>query len=149
MSMIHSEYRYHLEVPPAKAFEYLSNPAHDQEWQASCTESVMLNDKTGVGARYRIVFSFMSRRMNFVCEVTDHQPHAEYAFQVVEGPFHYAGRNSLTPADDGGVNVHWQFWAKPARFFGIVPDVLLRKLLVSQVEKDVAGLRERFASQPV
>ena len=146
--MIHAEYRYHLDVPPKTAFEYLCNPANDQEWQASCLESVLLQDELAAGSRYRIVFSFMGRRMNFVCEITECKPHSEYAFKVVEGSFHYEGRYSFAPAADGGVDVHWQFWAQPARFFGIVPDVLLRKVLVSQVEKDVVGLRKRFAAQP-
>ena len=145
--MIYAEHRYHLDVPPEVAFEYLSNPGNDAEWQGSCRESELLQAEPVVGGRYRIVFSFMGRRAEFVGEITERKPHSDYAFKVAEGPFPDEGRYSFTPAAGGGVDVHWQFWVTPARFFGIVPDVLLRKVLVSQVEKDVVGLRKRFAAQ--
>jgi hypothetical protein len=145
--MIHAEYRYHLDVAPELAFEYLADPANDAQWQGSCLEAERLAPAPDVGTRYRIVFSFMGRRVAFVGEITQRTAPRDYAFRVVEGPFHYEGRYSLQPAVGGGTDVHWQFWAQPARFFGIVPASLLRKVLVSQVEKDVVRLRERFATQ--
>jgi hypothetical protein len=146
--MIHAEYRYPLDVPPDVAFDWLANPAHDADWQGSCLEAELLAAEPVVGARYRIAFSFMGRRTAFVGEITEREPDREYAFRVAEGPFHYEGRYSLRPAEGGGTAVHWQFWAQPAGFFGIVPATLLRKVLVSQVEKDVIGLRRRLAALP-
>jgi len=146
--MIHAEHRYHLDVSPERAFEYLAHPGRDAEWQASCLASRLLDDEPRVGGRYDIEFSFMGRRARFVGRITERTPPAEYAFEVVEGPFLYHGRYSFRPAEaGGGVDVHWQFWAQPARFFGILPASLLRKVLVSQVESDVAKLRKRFATE--
>jgi len=137
--MIHLEYRCRLSLPPELAFDYIANPAHDAEWQASCLEAELLDVAPAAGSRYRVVFRFMGRRVTFVSRITEHIPHSECAFEVVEGPFHYQGRYSFRPAA-AGTEVHWQFWVEPAGFFGIVPLSLLRKMLVSQVEKDLAGI---------
>jgi hypothetical protein len=149
MTTIHAEHRYHLDASPEAAFAYLSDPSHDAEWQGSCQEAELLDAApVAVGTRYRIVFGFMGRGAAFVSRVTELVPHAEYAFESVEGPLQYRGRYGLRPAAQGGVDVHWQFWMEPGRFFGIVPATLLRKVLVNQVEKDVVGLRKRLAAPP-
>jgi uncharacterized protein YndB with AHSA1/START domain len=143
---IHAEHRYHLDTPPETAFAYLSDPSHDAEWQGSCVEAQLIDAApVAVGTRYRILFSFMGRKTPFVGRVTELSPHTEYAFESVEGPFAYHGRYSFRPAAEGGVDVHWQFWTEPGRFFGLIPATLLRKVLVTQVEKDVVGLRKRLA----
>ena len=147
--MIHLEYRCRLSLAPELAFDYVANPAHDAEWQASCLEAELLDAAPAAGARYRVVFRFMGRRVAFVARITEHRPHSECAFEVVEGPFHYQGRYGFRPAGTG-TDVHWQFWVEPAGFFGIVPLSLLRKLLVSQVERDLAGIDDRhLAARPV
>jgi carbon monoxide dehydrogenase subunit G len=142
--MIHVEHRYTLAVEPAVAFAYLSNPAHDAEWQSTCSAAELLGPAPEPGCRYRIVFNFMGRKMNFLSTITERKPDSEYAFRVVEGAFHYEGRYSFRPVDEG-VEVHWQFAAEPGKFFGILPTTLIRKVLISQVEKDVLTLRKHFA----
>jgi len=150
MTTLHAEHRYHLDVAPEVAFDYLCDPAHDAQWQAACVEAARLDPGAAlaVDSRYRIVFSFMGRHAAFVSRVTELAPPAEYAFESVEGPFPYRGRYSFRAAPQGGVDVHWQFWAEPGRYFGIVPATLLRKAMVHQVEKDVVGLRKRFSAGP-
>lgn len=143
--MIHADYRYALPVSPAEAFDYMANPAHDAEWQGSCIAAELLGPVPEVGCRYTITFNFLSRRMHFVGEITEQVPDREYAFKVIEGSFYYEGRYTFEPAEDG-VEVHWQFAAEPGRFFGILPASLLRKVLISQVEKDVVTLRRYFSS---
>jgi hypothetical protein len=143
--MIHADHRYTLPVSPAEAFAYLANPANDAEWQSSCDRAELLGPVPEPGCRYRIVFNFLGRKMNFLAHITERQPDSEYAFAVIEGSFHYEGRYSFKPVD-GGVEVHWQFAAEPGKFFGILPTTLIRKVLISQVEKDVLTLRRHFAA---
>lgn len=142
--MIHAEHRYTLPVAPATAFAYLSNPGNDAEWQSSCSESELLGPSPEVGCEYRIVFNFMSRKMNFLSKITERNPDTNFAFASVEGSFRYEGRYTFTPIE-GGVEVHWQFSADPGKFFGILPSSLIRKVLVSQIQKDVITLRKYFA----
>lgn len=141
--MIHADYRYTLPVSPAEAFAYLSNPANDAQWQSSCSAVELLAPQPDVGCRYKIVFNFLSRKMNFLAEIIERTPDREYAFKVIDGPFYYEGRYTLRPHQDG-VEIYWQFVAEPGKFFGIVPATILRKVLISQIESDVVKLRKQL-----
>ncbi len=143
--MIHADYTTIVPHPPARLYAYLSNPANERHWQSSCVDAELLGALPAPGCRYRIVFSFLGRRMPFTGEITHLEPEREYAFRVVEGPFHYEGRYSLRPHPDG-TELHWQFAAEPGKFFGVVPVSLVRKVLLSQVEKDLANLAHLLAA---
>jgi uncharacterized membrane protein len=138
--MIHADYRYHLNVEPELAFDYLANPVNDQHWQSSCAAVEMAAAQPDVGAGYKITFNFLGRKMDFSCQITEREPLKRYAFKVLEGPFYYQGCYDFSPTAEG-LDVHWQFEAEPGRFFGILPASLLRKVLVSQVERDLVKLR--------
>lgn len=146
--MINAEYRFTLPIAPEIAFDYLSNPENDSDWQSSCAECILLDDGPKVGCRYQIVFSFLGRKMNFQAEITDMDVPNRYGFRVVEGPFKYEGRYHISSHPDGA-EVHWQFDAEPGRFFGILPVGLIKKVLISQVEKDSTALRKRFLAESV
>jgi len=137
--MIRAEYSRALNVPRAALFLYLSNPTNDLHWQASCVEARLLDGSTEVGSRYVIVFSFLGRRMNFECQITGVDAPASYTFKVLNGSFLYEGAYSLEEIP-GGTRLSWQFDVAPGKFFGILPVSLLRKVLVSQVEKDFSRL---------
>jgi hypothetical protein len=121
----------------------LSNPGNDAEWQASCVSAKLLGPVPEPGCRYEIVFSFLGRKMQFVGEITQLEPDQDYAFKVVEGSFYYEGRYTLRP-HPVGTQVHWQFAADPGKFFGILPASLLRKVLISQIEKDAVTLARKL-----
>jgi hypothetical protein len=141
--MIHADYIYTLPVSPAVAFSYLSNPGNDAEWQASCVSAELLGPVPKVGCRYNIVFSFLGRKMQFVGEITKLEADHDYAFKVIDGSFYYEGRYTLRP-HPVGTEVHWQFAADPGKFFGILPASLLRKVLISQIEKDAVTLARKL-----
>lgn len=142
--MIHAEYHFTLNTSLEEAFDYLTNPANDADWQSSCDAAqVLTTGPVKAGSHYRITFNFLGRRMNFDCQVTRREPSREYAFAVLEGPFHYEGHYSFKEVDDG-VAIHWQFSAEPGGFFGILPASILRKVLISQVERDVVNLRKKL-----
>ena len=138
-NMIYADYTAILPFAPARVFAYLSNPANDRHWQASCVGAELLGAAPAVNCRYRIAFNFLGRKMAFTGEITALEPDREYAFKVVEGPFHYEGRYSLRPHTEGTA-LHWRFAAEPGGFFGILPVSLVRKVLLSQIEKDMATL---------
>lgn len=137
--MIRAEYSRALNVSRAVLFDYLSNPTNDLHWQASCVEARLLDGNTEVGSRYVIVFSFLGRRMNFECQITCVQAPALYTFKVLQGSFHYEGMYRMEEIPDG-TRLSWQFDVEPGKFFGILPVSLLKKVLVSQVEKDFSRL---------
>jgi Polyketide cyclase / dehydrase and lipid transport len=147
-SIISVEQVFSLPVAPEAAFAYVGDPSNDQEWQSSCVGSHLLDAELGSGCRYAIHFCFLGRRMNFVGEVTTFEPATRFGYRVHEGPFHYDGAYQLE-AEAAGTRVHWQFNAAPGPFFGLLPASLLRKVLLSQVQRDsmklASILGERFA----
>lgn len=138
--MINADYRFQLKTSPDVGFDFLTNPINDQYWQSSCAAVTMDSSKPDIGDDYKITFNFLGRKMDFSCQITEREPMKRYAFKVIEGPFFYQGCYDFTPVEDG-LDVHWQFEAEPGRFFGILPANLLRKVLVSQVERDLVKLR--------
>ncbi|WP_242675137.1 SRPBCC family protein [Phytopseudomonas dryadis] len=147
--MIRAEYQRTLAVPPTAVFSYLSDPSNDVHWQASCAEATLLDGSTSPGSRYRIRFNFLGRRMDFACRILDSHPHDLYRFEVAEGPFKYVGQYRFSTVGDGHTQLAWQFDVEPGRFFGILPVSLLRKVLISQVEKDLANLETLLLARQV
>jgi hypothetical protein len=146
--VIEALHSFVLPVPPQQAFHYIAQPLSDPEWQNSC-QSASLDDPSlagrpmPVGGRYRITFSFMGRVMSFHCEVTGSDAPDTYAFKVLEGPFIYEGTYRFH-ADPQGTRVDWRFTTNPGKFFGLIPSSLLRKVLVSQIERDALNLAARL-----
>ncbi|PVZ16367.1 MULTISPECIES: SRPBCC family protein [unclassified Pseudomonas] len=138
--MIRAEYQRTLALPRASVFAYLSDPSNDLLWQGSCVEASLLDGSTAPGARYRIKFSFLGKKMDFDCRILASEPCQHYSFEVLEGPFKYVGQYRFADTAQGHTDLHWQFDVEPGRFFGILPVSLLRKVLISQVEKDLANL---------
>lgn len=144
--MISVEYNYYLPVPPAAAFAYLANPGRNHEWQSSCLASRLHADQPAPGCRYDITFLFLTRRMEFLGEICEFEPNNRAAFRILEGPFYYDDNYRFEPEGDG-IHVYWRFNADPKGFFGIIPASILRKVMLSQVEKDVAALKTAFAGR--
>jgi uncharacterized protein len=142
--VINAEYSFTLPIAPEAAFSYFSNPENDPEWQDSCVECKMLDGSPQVGAHYNIVFSFLGRKMQFKALIVESDAlRGVYGFRVVEGPFKYEGRYAFHPHPEGS-RVDWRFDAEPGGFFGILPIGLIKKVLISQVEKDSGKLRKRL-----
>lgn len=146
--MIEAEHTYTLPVTPAQAYACLRNPARDKEWQAACVDAELLDAVPAPGCRYRIFFSLLGRSMHFLCEIVDLQENETCLFRTLEGPFQYEAHYRLRPHAQG-TEVHWRFTTEPGRFFGILPASLLRKVLVSQVEKDALTLARLLSATPI
>jgi len=137
--MIRAQYSRLFNLSRSTLFDYLRNPLNDRHWQSSCAQVELLDGSIEPGSRYAIVFSFLGRRMNFECQITALEPPARYAFKVLQGPFLYEGEYGLEAVPEG-TRLSWQFDVEPGRFFGILPVSLLKKVLISQVEKDLSRL---------
>ena len=146
--MIRAEYRFNLPVSPQQAFEILSDPARDPEWQTACLGTRLLDGSADVGRRYEITFLLLDRRMDFTVEINIYDPGRHSRFTVLEGPFRYIGNYRYTEEGDGTTEVHWTFDVDPGDFFGIMPESLIRKVLVGEVEKDSRALRKKLEGPP-
>ena len=142
--MINAEHTFDLPVPPVEAFDLLSDPAKDPDWQTACVRTELLDGPAHAGGRYEITFALVGRRMDFTVEITDYDPGRRSAFKVLDGPFSYVGTYVYTERADGNTTVHWTFDVDPGSYFGVMPLALVKKLLVSQVKKDSGRLAHRL-----
>jgi carbon monoxide dehydrogenase subunit G len=142
--MIRAEYSFTLPVSPDQAFAIVSDPARHSEWMTACLRTRLLDSLPAPGHRYEITFEFLSRKMDFLVEINTYDPGRHSRFISLEGPFRYIADYRYQPQADGITEVHWTFDVHPGDFFGLTPDSLIRKFLVSQVEKDSQSLRERL-----
>lgn len=143
--LIEAETQYVLKAPRSKVFAYLSNPANDKVWQGSCADAQLHAPAPATGAEYSIKFSFLGRKMDFRARILDVRPDSDYAFEVIDGPFYYKGQYRFEE-DGQQTRIHWHFAAEPGKFFGILPASILRKVLVSQIEKDFVTLERLLAA---
>ncbi|CAL9360887.1 hypothetical protein SUDANB171_00664 [Streptomyces sp. enrichment culture] len=145
---IKAEYAFDLPVAPEEAFAILSDPARDPEWQGACTRTLLLDGPARPGGRYEITFQMIGRRLDFTCEITEYEPGHRSRFHVLEGPFHYTGTYDYAEHADGTAGVHWTFEVEPGSYFGIMPQALLKKVLVNQVKKDSGKLAAELRVRP-
>lgn len=142
--MVRAEHVFTLPVDPSAAFDWLSDPARDPEWQASCVSTNLHDDTARVGGLYDITFRMVGRSMTFTVRLVAFEPGVRSVFTVEDGPFVYTGSYTYTALPDGATEVHWTFDVDPGDYFGIMPISLLRKVLLSAVKKDTAKLAQRL-----
>ncbi|MER7773420.1 SRPBCC family protein [Streptomyces sp. NPDC096191] len=142
---LRAEYAFDLPVTPKEAFDWLSDPARDPEWQSACVDTRLLDGAAAKGCRYEITFQLIGKKMTFTVEIDAYEPGRRSRFHVVDGPFGYTGTYDYTEHADGTTGVRWTFDVEPGDYFGVMPKSLLRKVLVSQVKKDSGKLAGRLA----
>ena len=145
--MINAELQFTLPVPPEEAFNQLSDPAKDPEWQSACVKTRLLNGPAEAGCRYEITFRLIGRQMKFTVEILAYEPGVCSEFKTLEGPFGYVGRHDYTKREDGTADVHWRFDVDPGDYFGITPHSLVKKLLIAQVKKDSGRLAAQLGGR--
>lgn len=152
--MIYAEYEFELPCSCEDAYQLLSQPQFDAVWQDACVGcEVETNTSGNEGLHYSIEFNFLGRRMAFQCVGSERIEHRMFGFHSLEGPFSYRGRYDFKPLPSGEqskaprCSVHWQFWVETKGFFGIIPDIILKKTLESQYQRDVKTLTTLIQEQ--
>jgi ribosome-associated toxin RatA of RatAB toxin-antitoxin module len=140
--MIRAEHRFHLPTPVHGAFSLLSDVTRESKWRPTCVESVMIRDEGGVGNRYRVAHDMVGRHMKFIVEMRRDQANERSDFEAVEGPFKFTVVYEFAHAVDDSTEVSWCFTADAAKYFGIIPESLIEKVVTDQMEIDMAGLAE-------
>lgn len=136
---------YEIEGSMMEVFNFLANPENDALWQSSC-DTVALDEpdkQVAAGSQYTIGFSFLSRRMHFQAEVTDCLFGERYGYRSLNGPMSYEGGYRFTERDNS-VFIEWFFRAVPGKFFGIIPQSLIKKTMIKKVSEDIERLQQTF-----
>jgi hypothetical protein len=85
---------------PADVFGYLVEPANFPAWQAGVVE-VKSEGKTGLGATFTEVRTFLGQRAESTLEVTEYRPNERFSLRVVSGPWLFEILHDLASVGTG------------------------------------------------
>ena len=87
---------------PHDVAAYMFDPAHDPDWIGGIGEAQPLTDgPIDVGSRVRRRASFLGRRIDYVMEVVEHEPHRRLVMHAVEAPMPMDVTYEVEPHPDG------------------------------------------------
>ena len=146
--MIQVNYDYTIPAPVGTVSNILSNPLLDPEWQAACryTEAIPSGNVVRWRDRvmYRIHYDFAGQSAEFLCEADHTQLPFQFGYRSLQGPFNYRGHYLLQPTghQDGQEHcyIQWQFLFEAGSFWGVIPPVVLKKMILAQYKEDTQRL---------
>lgn len=123
-----------------EVFDYVSNPANIPQWQSS-TESAQWTSEgpPGVGSTFKLVTSFLGRKLEPVVEITGWDPPNLYRFKAVSGPIPYEAMTKFE-AQAGGTLLTQAGQAELGGFFKLA-EGLVGKQFEKQFESNNAALK--------
>lgn len=100
--MSHIERSIVIGRAPEDVFAFVHDTSNDTRWQPTLVESEHLTEGPfRVGTKIREVRRFLGIRFELVLEVTEYEPNARSAIQMVSGPVPGKGSYVIEPADGG------------------------------------------------
>lgn len=81
--LVRREVSVDIAAPSSVVWDLVSDVTRIGEWSPECHTARWLDDRRGVGARFRGDNRWKLNRWSRVCEVIDHQPEREFAFRTV------------------------------------------------------------------
>ena len=129
--------------PPGEVAAYMTDPANDPTWIGGVREVRMETPPPlGVGSRVARVAYFLTRRVEYVNEVTELDPERVLDMRSVKAPFPMRVTYSFEPADGGVATiVRNRVRGAPAGFFALLGP-LLAPMVKRSVQKDLERLRD-------
>ena len=130
-----------LAAPPARVFDYLTDPEKAAVWQSSLLEARLTPDvPMRRGTRIAETRKLLGRRMESTVEVTELDPDRLFAGRVLDGPVPWEFRYTLT-ATDGGTEMAFRIEGEPGGFFRLAEPLVVRTV-AKQTDGDLATLKE-------
>ncbi len=100
--MARAEMSVVINCPAPDIFAYMTDIAKGTEWQEDLVEAQQTSTgPMGVGTTIREVRRFMSRRLESVFKITEHEPGRKLSFESTSGPLPLRGHYDLEPVDSG------------------------------------------------
>jgi carbon monoxide dehydrogenase subunit G len=133
-----------IPVPPEEVFDYLNDPTHLPEFDATILTSELEGDgPVRVGSRFRGKSKILGRTFDWVVEVTENDRPTKQAIKSVEGKIDFTGTYTLTREGEG-TRLDYRLESGPGLggVFGRVGDALVNKAYARQVRANLATLSE-------
>lgn len=133
----------HIDAPVEEVFAYLTDPTNELAWVSSAREREIVAGEVGKGTRIRAVEQWLARHIEFVWEVTEHDPPTRYATRTVDGPFPAEIDVTLSP-EDGGTTLTYAANADAGfgGFFGKLTEPLVTRIFERDTSADLAKLKD-------
>lgn len=132
----------HIDAPIEDVFAYLTDPTNELEWVSSAREREVVDGDGGKGSHIRAVEQWLAKRLEFLYEVTEHDPPSRYALRTLEGPFPGEIDFRLSTSD-GGTTLTYTAIAEAGfkGFFGKLTEPLVTRIFERDTSADLAKLK--------
>lgn len=125
--------------PVEEVFAFLSNNENSSKWLSGVIAVKKTSEgPIGVGTTWRVVRTFLGRRMEEEAECTEYEPNRRFATKGKAGPIPAKAQTTFESVE-GGTRVDVEF--ELGGFFKLV-EPLLVKMLKRQAEADLPTLKE-------
>jgi uncharacterized protein YndB with AHSA1/START domain len=132
-----------IDRSPEEVWNYVSDPSHMPEWQASAVSAEPLDaGPIGVGSRLRVTRHVGRREIPMTMEYTEYDPPHAWGLQGIDGPIRGHVHGEITPLEGGRsrVTLDLDFEGKG------IGKVLLPLVVRPQLRKELP-LNERLLKQ--
>jgi hypothetical protein len=120
---------------------YAMDPANDPVWIGGIKEARWLTDPPlRVGTRVQRVASFLGRRIEYVLEVVEHEPHALQRMGSVKSPFPMKVTYEFGDAGPAATRARIRVEGEPGGFYSLASPLMARA-----VRRSLAGDLDRLA----
>jgi uncharacterized protein YndB with AHSA1/START domain len=144
--MLRFELSIDIDRPVHEVWEYLTEPEHVPEWQASASSSRQITDGSmGVGTKLEDERRFLGRRARSEVEVTEYEPERLFTLHGLSGPVRFTVRHRLEKRN-GGTSLHVEAEADPGHGIGRLVRPVVERAAEHELRGDFRRLKERLES---
>ena len=144
--MARAEMSVVINCPAPDIFAFMTDVARGTEWQEDLVEAQQTpGGPMGVGTTIREVRRFMSRRLESVFKITEHEPGRKLSFETTSGPLPLRGHYDLEPVD-AGTKVTMVVEAELTGVFKMTEPLVVHSAK-RQLDNNLAKLKELLESR--
>lgn len=136
-----------IAVPRSEVAAYAMDAGNDAEWIGGIKEARAIgDDPLGPGSRAERVATFLGRRIEYVLEVTEHEPERRLRMQTVRGPFPMDVTYEFEDRGTGTL-ARIRVAGDASGFFRFLPSSMLASQVRRSITGDLANLKRVLESR--
>jgi carbon monoxide dehydrogenase subunit G len=144
--MVRFELSVEIDRPVHEVWQYLTEPEHVPEWQASAVSSHQVSDgPMGVGTKLADERRFLGRRARSEVEVTEYEPERLFTLHGLSGPVRFTVRHRLAERD-GGTRLEVEAEADPGGISRFARP-MIERAAAHELKGDFQRLKKRLEAR--
>ncbi|MBI2237455.1 MAG: SRPBCC family protein [Actinobacteria bacterium] len=146
--MLRAEATEVIARPIGEVWAYLGDPRNELEWQSSAVEREPVGGgPQEKGSRVRSVDRLIGRKLEFLWEVTEHEPPTRVAYRIIEGPFQGEMHLTLEPVEEGTKVTMVGEAPGLSGFFGKLADPIVLKIFQRELVADLGKAKDLLEAE--